>query len=349
MCRALDADGSGWSADIAACVEHLVERSSALSMRVISMSLGGGSSKTMRAAVEHAEASGLLVVASAGNDGDSTARYPAAYPSVVSVAATNSMDRHASFSNANDDVELAAPGVGIVSTVPRFRSDGRVASDYQALDGTSMAAPHVAAVAAVAAHHRPDLDVYELRRALQQSADDLGPLGRDPEFGYGRINLARALGGGLAGRTRQPTPDEAPAAVVAPVVPPASTDVAVTPEGSGDQPPAPASTSPPAGDTPEPVVSEPVPERARAVVPRRQRRAAVRRWGLAVACQASLSCKARIHVRSRGDAARWRHVGAGRIRIQGRLAARLSRLVVEVAIADAAGPRIVRRSVRIVA
>ena len=84
---------------------------------------------------------GVLIVAAAGNDGDATLYYPAAYAEVVSVAATDSNDGRATFSNANADVEIAAPGVNVLSTV---RGGG-----YATLSGTSMATPHVSAVAGV--------------------------------------------------------------------------------------------------------------------------------------------------------------------------------------------------------
>ena len=106
------------------------------------MSLGGGASTTLKNAVDYAwksgGANGSVIVAAAGNDGDATLNYPAAYPNVVSVAATDDTDARASFSNANADVEIAAPGVDILSTW----NNGA----YNTISGTSMATPHVAGV-----------------------------------------------------------------------------------------------------------------------------------------------------------------------------------------------------------
>ena len=85
------------------------------------MSLGGSTNDpTMAAAATAAwaDGTGTLIVAAAGNGGNSTPSYPAAYPEVVSVAATDSADARAWFSTFNDDVEVAAPGVDVLSTVP---------------------------------------------------------------------------------------------------------------------------------------------------------------------------------------------------------------------------------------
>jgi thermitase len=183
-CRALFGPrGVGSTAEVANCIAHLAEHGA----KVISMSLGGPPSTTLREAVESAYANGAgsLLVAAAGNEGDSTATYPAAYPEVVSVAATDRADRRAPFSNANADVEVAAPGVDILSTV---RGGG-----YAELSGTSMAAPHAAGVAAQIWSRDPGLSAAEVRARLDAAVDDLGEPGRDSSFGYGRVNLALAL------------------------------------------------------------------------------------------------------------------------------------------------------------
>lgn len=206
MCKALDSRGAGHVADIAACINDMANRAAAYNLRVISMSLGGGYSMAEQAAVQYAADRGVLVVAAAGNDGDGRLNYPAAFSGAVSVAATDRNDARASFSNANDDVEISAPGVSVVSTVP---------SGYGSWNGTSMATPHVAAAAAVVARAY-DIRGAALRDRLARAADDLGAPGRDPSFGHGRLNLCRALDGpcGLG-----PAPVEAPAPSTAPAAP----------------------------------------------------------------------------------------------------------------------------------
>jgi thermitase len=152
------------------------------------MSLGGGASTTLQNAVDYAwkngAANGSVLIAAAGNDGDGTLNYPAAYPNVVSVAATDNRDQRASFSNANADVEIAAPGVDVTSTW----NDGA----YNTISGTSMATPHVSGVAAVIRARYPSATAAQIVAKLDAAVDDLGPAGRDQSFGFGRVNLLQA-------------------------------------------------------------------------------------------------------------------------------------------------------------
>ena len=152
------------------------------------MSLGGGASTTLKGAVDYAWANGgaggSVLVAAAGNDGDATLNYPAAYPNVVSVAATDDSDARASFSNANADVEVAAPGVDITSTW----NDG----GYNTISGTSMATPHAAGVTAVIRARYPSATAAQIVAKLDGAVDDLGAAGRDSSFGFGRVNLVQA-------------------------------------------------------------------------------------------------------------------------------------------------------------
>ena len=148
------------------------------------MALGGGASTTLQTAVQNAVNQGVLIVAPAGNDGNATLTYPAAYPNVISVAATDRFDKHAAFSNMNADVELATAGVDIVSVK---RGGG-----YVSFSGTSIASGYVAGAAAVVMG-RLRLNAAQTRAKLTQTADDLGAAGRDTQFGFGRVNLNRAL------------------------------------------------------------------------------------------------------------------------------------------------------------
>jgi thermitase len=185
VCRALGGpDGSGTVADVAACIRWVHDRGA----KVISMSLGGPSSRTLAEAAKSAYSrggrSGSLLVAAAGNDGDGTVEYPAGLDQVVSVAAIDARDGVAPFSNENSDVELAAPGVDILST--------KLGGGYIRYSGTSMATPHVAGAAALLWGRTPGATASSVRRRLDTAVDDLGAPGRDPAYGYGVVDLARA-------------------------------------------------------------------------------------------------------------------------------------------------------------
>jgi subtilisin family serine protease len=138
--RVLDANGEGWLADIAAAIDYAVNNGA----NVINLSLGGTADRTtIRLAVERAISLGVVVVAAAGNDGASaSASYPAAYPGVIAVAATNESNRIASYSSGGNYIDSAAPGSDILSAWP-------FGSGYARASGTSMASPHVAGIVAL--------------------------------------------------------------------------------------------------------------------------------------------------------------------------------------------------------
>ena len=183
VCKALDRTGSGAVAGIANCIGYVA----AVGAKVISLSIGTTeNSITLRNAVAAASQHALLVAA-AGNSRGATTEYPAGYPEVVSVGATDRRDAHAGFSTANPKVELSAPGVDVLSA---WRDGG-----YRVASGTSMSTPHVAGVAAIIAGRDPAGGPAAWRDRLRGAVDDLGPAGRDPQFGLGRVNLAKAVTG----------------------------------------------------------------------------------------------------------------------------------------------------------
>ncbi len=153
---------------------------------VINLSLGGpGWVKIERDAVNYAAAHGVLVVASAGNEDSSTPDYPASYDHVLSVASTTSSNSRSSFSNFGDYIDVAAPGSAIYSTL--------YDNTYGSLDGTSMASPQVAGVAALvrSAGHATTLD--QINEALLCSTQDLGSSGWDQYYGWGLIQADAAV------------------------------------------------------------------------------------------------------------------------------------------------------------
>ena len=165
---------------------------------IINMSLGGELTPEQVALGQPtftaARDAGILMVAAAGNDGTDFRMYPASFAGVVSVSAVDGQDQLADFSNTGKAIDLAAPGVDLVSTVP--------GGDYESHSGTSMASPHVAGVAALIWAARPGLAVDELEAVLRASATDLGDPGHDLVFGDGRIDAAAAL--------LEPVPDPLP-------------------------------------------------------------------------------------------------------------------------------------------
>ena len=167
-----------------------IEQCQAAGSNIISMSIGGGaSSEAERSAFESAANAGMLHIAAAGNDGNSSLSYPASYDEVMSVGALNSSKTIASFSQYNSQVEIAAPGVAVNSTI--------INNSYASWDGTSMATPHVSGVAALVWSHYPQCNAAQIRNALIATAEDLGNPGRDNYYGHGLVQ-AKAMYDALA-------------------------------------------------------------------------------------------------------------------------------------------------------
>ncbi|MET0417219.1 MAG: S8 family serine peptidase [Actinoplanes sp.] len=219
--RALGANGSGYMSDTAEGILWAADHGAS----VINMSLGSSSKVTaVSNAITYARSKGVVVVASAGNSRakGSPINYPAADQGVIGVAATDSTDKIASYSTAGSFVDVAAPGSNILSTYPTA-----LGNSYVSMNGTSMASPHVAAVAALLKAYRPALTPDQVQIALQSSAVDLGTKGRDNDFGYGRIDAAAALA--AVGGTTGPTPAATTPATSAPTPTPAKTTTSPTP------------------------------------------------------------------------------------------------------------------------
>lgn len=181
--KVLSASGRGSTSAISAAIIYAADHGA----KVINLSLGGpGYSSTLERAVNYAVARGVVVVASAGNNGNSTPNYPAAYANAIAVAATNSSNLRASFSNYGSYVDLAAPGYDIASL--------RVGTGTVRYNGTSMASPHVAGAAAIVAGVLGSgASVASIRSVLESTAQDLGTGGRDNYYGNGLVNLYAAL------------------------------------------------------------------------------------------------------------------------------------------------------------
>ncbi|KKW20058.1 MAG: Serine protease, subtilase family [Parcubacteria group bacterium GW2011_GWA2_51_10] len=184
-------------------------------MDVINLSLGKDTypGTIVEQAFTNAEASGVVIVAAAGNSGNTAGTgdnviYPAKFASVIAVAATDSADKRASFSSTGPKVELAAPGVSVYSTWndktsyanPQPKCNRSDSGCYKYGSGTSMASPHVAGVAAliIASGLVSDTNgtngIYdEVRARLNATATDMGTNGRDAQYGYGLVNAIAAV------------------------------------------------------------------------------------------------------------------------------------------------------------
>ena len=165
---------------------------------VINMSLGSAYfNQTLADAVAKAVDAGVIVIAAAGNESTSIPSYPAALEGVVSVAATNEENAKAWFSNFGSNIDVAAPGVNILSTVGTIVSsqDGAVTHGYASYDGTSMAAPHVAGVVSLmkAVYGEMTPDDFDAILISGNITDDIGDSGRDDYFGYGLIDAKKAV------------------------------------------------------------------------------------------------------------------------------------------------------------
>lgn len=199
--KALDDQGRGSAVEVSNSIRYAVDRGA----KIINLSLGNDrDSRLLHEAVRYATSRGVLLIAAAGNEGDTgnPVEYPAAYPEVLAVAATDSTDAHAAFSNYGSYIDIAAPGVAIGSTlwVP-----GQVET-YGAASGTSEATPFVSGLAALMWSINPALTADDIRRLIIETADDLGAPGVDAYFGAGRINAARAVNAAAPGTLPTPLP-----------------------------------------------------------------------------------------------------------------------------------------------
>jgi subtilisin family serine protease len=163
---------------------------------VINMSYGSTAEcTTEKIQIYYAIATGAIPVAAAGNEFQSgnPLEFPASLPHVVTVAATDGNGKSAAFSNSNDAVDLSAPGVGILTAVPLALDGDGTPDGYQALSGTSFAAPMVSAAMAWIRQARPDLAPDQAVQAIRLTAHDVGRKGWDALTGFGVLDVGAAL------------------------------------------------------------------------------------------------------------------------------------------------------------
>ncbi|WP_096188705.1 S8 family peptidase [Evansella halocellulosilytica] len=180
--KVLDDNAEGNSMTIAKGIRWAVDNGA----KVMNLSLGDShDSEVMYEAVKYAYENDVVMIAASGNENVETPMYPAAYEEVLTVAATDAYEEKAIFSNFGNHIDVSAPGEHIPSTYPN--------NEYVMMSGTSMAAPHVAGLAGLIRSVNPDLSNNEVYELIRSTCDDLGDGGADPYFGYGKINIQRAL------------------------------------------------------------------------------------------------------------------------------------------------------------
>jgi subtilisin family serine protease len=184
--KALNSQGRGPDSAMVKAILYAADSGA----RIINISSTGTRySSALETAVQYAEDKGALVVAAAGNTGnsDNAVNYPAAFDGVLAVAAIDSNDQLASFSQRQPYVALAAPGVDVPSTAWAGAGRGLYASQ----SGTSIAAPHVSGAAAILWSMRPDLASADIATALRSTADKV--VSTDPGYGSGILDVAQAV------------------------------------------------------------------------------------------------------------------------------------------------------------
>ena len=189
--KVMDSSGYGLEDDAAAAVVYAADNGA----KIINMSLTGEDVPALRTAIQYARQKGCLVVAASGNSGTSADTYPASYPEVLAVGATNEYDQRCTAadwgqggSNYGSYLDVMAPGNNILSATSMMEPQG-----YFVLPGTSAAAPFVAGVAALVWSRYPDWTAQQVFNQIVRTCDDLGTAGWDMFTGWGRVNAYRAL------------------------------------------------------------------------------------------------------------------------------------------------------------
>lgn len=174
----------GWLSDVADAIRWSADQGA----RVVSLSLVSSStSSTVNRSIAYAADAGAVLVAAAGNAGPCTdcVGYPASHPEVLAVSCTDDAETFCGFSSQGPEVEVSAPGRGILSTT--------VDGGYGWMTGTSMSTPFASGTVTLMLSADPDLSRSTVRSALHDTAQDLGPDGRDVRFGFGEVDAEQAM------------------------------------------------------------------------------------------------------------------------------------------------------------
>ncbi|ERI95629.1 putative thermostable alkaline protease [Clostridiales bacterium oral taxon 876 str. F0540] len=181
--KVLDKNGQGSSDIIAKGIKYAADKEA----DIINFSVGFDvKDEFIRQAIRYARTKGSFVVVSAGNNNincDNSS--PAGDEGAYTVSSINEYNEKSSFSNYGNSIKIAAPGENILSTIPK--------GDYDYKNGTSMAAPYIAGVAAMVKAQNPGLTPEDIEYILDKTADDIMEKGKDEETGYGLVNAKAAV------------------------------------------------------------------------------------------------------------------------------------------------------------
>lgn len=183
--QALDDDGSGWTSDVASAIRYAADHGA----NVINLSLGATSGDSfLKQQIDYAINKGITVVAAAGNSGCNCISYPANYPEVIAVGATNQSGSLASFSNYGANLDLVAPGVNICST--SWSSSNQTSAYSCSLNGTSFATPIISGIVSLMLVRDPEANPDDIMRLLSNST---GASSFSQSTGYGLASASKAI------------------------------------------------------------------------------------------------------------------------------------------------------------
>ncbi len=184
--RAFRPEGSAAGLTTSKILLRALDWAAANGARIFNLSFTGPQDEAVRRSIVAVQRRGSILVAAAGNGGArAPVAYPAGYPDVIAVTATDASDRLYDKANQGGYIALAAPGVDILTLAP----DG----GYRMQSGTSFAAPHVSGVVALMMHLNPGLEAQAVRALLARATLDLGAPGLDAQFGAGRVDAKAAV------------------------------------------------------------------------------------------------------------------------------------------------------------
>ena len=198
--KIMSANGTGDTSDLTSGIVWATDHGAT----IINMSVGGFPYSTyVHDAIRYAWNRGVVLVGAAGNRGKFEPFYPASYPEVISVSATQREDEFSFWSNYHTDVDVSAPGSSVLTTncavCKPIEHDTTGDHRYTYISGTSFAAPNVAGVVALIWARNPTMTNAQVVNRLKTTTDDLGYAGFDSRYGHGRVNAYRAVGATVTG------------------------------------------------------------------------------------------------------------------------------------------------------